>query len=420
MASGADRISDLPEDVLHHILSLLPARDAVLTVRFAPFVDGLLRVRRGGPRLRSCDFDLDVVDLDPCRFDLELHGNSWIRRVLQLNVREFRFRVSSNLSRRPFELDDTPLSSQHLTSLELTGVDGIDLDFSGCPALHSLKMEASHVRSLEMRSPSLKHLSIKYCCFYPECRTEMSFPSLVSFEFITNSGRAPILERMPYLETAKVRFDHDHVCDDRCINGRLEDCGDDDCCCCFYYHGHHDSGSGSVFLQGLAEATYLNLSAYPDMYVFNRDLKWCPAFNKLKTLVLSKWFLSTDFSPLIWIRHHSPLLEKLTLEIPKEHKSLMETEGSYNPWEKLIAPSHLQIVEIICKDVDGIVLKVFKLSIRVTKPSVIGNQVLILCVLISTPSRSEKCQAVDDSSRLLKQSDTKTTIRVYNSVCFSL
>jgi hypothetical protein len=38
----------------------------------------------------------------------------------------------------------------------------------------------------------------------------------------------------------------------------------------------------------------------------------------------------------------------------------METEGSYNALEKSIAPSHLQIVEIICKDVDGIVLKVLK------------------------------------------------------------
>ena len=39
-------------------------------------------------------------------------------------------------------------------------------------------------------------------------------------------------------------------------------------------------------------------------------------------------------------------------------KPLMKTEGSYNPLEKSIGPSHLQIVEIICKDVDGIVLKV--------------------------------------------------------------
>jgi predicted amino acid-binding ACT domain protein len=83
----------------------------------------------------------------------------------------------------------------------------------------------------------------------------------------------------------------------------------------------------------------------------------------------------------------------------------MKTEGSYNPLEKSVAPSHLQIVEITCKDVDGIVLNVLKvlnangiplgkiqiqcsgrnlsmvchnpfvqLSICVTKSSVINNQ----------------------------------------------
>jgi predicted amino acid-binding ACT domain protein len=38
----------------------------------------------------------------------------------------------------------------------------------------------------------------------------------------------------------------------------------------------------------------------------------------------------------------------------------MKTEESYNAMEKSIAPRHLQKVEIICKDVDGIVLKVLK------------------------------------------------------------
>jgi hypothetical protein len=35
-------------------------------------------------------------------------------------------------------------------------------------------------------------------------------------------------------------------------------------------------------------------------------------------------------------------------------------EGSYKPMEQSVAPSHLQIVEIICNDVDGIVLKILK------------------------------------------------------------
>jgi hypothetical protein len=87
----------------------------------------------------------------------------------------------------------------------------------------------------------------------------------------------------------------------------------------------------------------------------------------------------------------------------------MKTEGSYNPLG--IAPSHLQNVEIISKDVDGVVLKVLKvlnangiplgkiriqcsgcklfmychdsfvqLSILVTKPSIISNQTMSVLI----------------------------------------
>jgi hypothetical protein len=47
----------------------------------------------------------------------------------------------------------------------------------------------------------------------------------VSFKFITNVGRALLLESMPLLETAKVRFDH--FFDDKCRNGRTDDDGGD-------------------------------------------------------------------------------------------------------------------------------------------------------------------------------------------------
>ena len=202
MASWADRISDLPEDVLHHILSLLPARDAVLTcvrdqswrnswrsapaVRFAPFVDGLLNARRGGASLDSCDFDLDV-DLDLGPYDvprMERRVNSWIRRALRRQVRELRFQVSIK-PRLPFVLEDRPLASDHLTRLELVSVQGNAgvLDFSCCPALEDLKMEDCDVRSVEMHSPSLKHLRIIYCLFYSNYRTGMSFRA--SFHLIS-------------------------------------------------------------------------------------------------------------------------------------------------------------------------------------------------------------------------------------------
>jgi hypothetical protein len=94
-------------------------------------------------------------------------------------------------------------------------------------------------RSSGHRHEHLAHLNIKYCFFYSNDRTALSFPNLVSFKFITNVGRALLLESMPLLETAKVRFDH--FFDDKCRNGRTDDDGGDtDCYACYYCYGPDD------------------------------------------------------------------------------------------------------------------------------------------------------------------------------------
>ncbi|WVZ72159.1 hypothetical protein U9M48_020665 [Paspalum notatum var. saurae] len=380
MASGADRISNLPEGVLHHILALLPAQDAVRTcvlaqswrdhwrsvpaVRFAgptdwaggvdvliPFVDGLLRARRRVAPLDSCEFDLDLDESDVPK--IERRGNSWIRRAMRLGVWELFFRFSVTTRRFAFTLEERRLASQHLTRLELMGVQGNNavLDFSGCPALEHLKMEECDVSSTEIQSPSLKYLTIQYCLFYTNYRTRMWFPSLVSFDLIANVGRVPMLESMPSLETA--------------------------------------------------------------VYVFIRDLDWCPAFSKLKTLVLSEWFVTADLGALLWFIFHAPLLEELTLEVSVEHKKLIKKDGSYQPFEQSIATTHLQSVEIICKHVNRIVCKILKalnsigIALEIIRIQCSDHfsylvSVIHLCVLISTPTGCDMWWVIDGPSRLLK------------------
>uniref|UniRef100_A0A0D3HJF0 F-box domain-containing protein n=1 Tax=Oryza barthii TaxID=65489 RepID=A0A0D3HJF0_9ORYZ len=360
MASGADRISDLPEDVLHHVLSLLSSRDAVRTcvlaqrwrdlwrsvhaVRvagargwasadaFVLFVDRLLRLRRGHAALDTCDLDLRFDGPFPSG---ERHGNRWIHRALRRQVRVLR-----------------------LTTLELKGVLGNNqvLDFSSCPSLVDLKMENCYVGGLEMWSPTVRNLSMRYCFFYSNYRARIDFPSLVSFKFNKNLGRTPLLERMPSLATATVRLDH--FCDDRCSNGRYDDCGDAECKGCHDYYAPSDYGC--VFLEGLTEAKDLKLSAYSDVYLFNRDLKCCSIFRKLKNLVLNAWFVAPDLSALTWFLQYAPLLERLTLKVSEAPNNLVETEGSYSQLEQSFAASHLQIVEIKCKEVHGIILKILE------------------------------------------------------------
>uniref|UniRef100_A0A0D9XQ77 FBD domain-containing protein n=1 Tax=Leersia perrieri TaxID=77586 RepID=A0A0D9XQ77_9ORYZ len=195
-----------------------------------------------------------------------------------------------------------------------------------------------------------------YCLFYSNYRMLLDFPNLVSFYFYKNLGKTPLLETMPLLEIATVRLDY--YCDDKCTYGRYDDCGDAECKGCHDYYAPDDYDC--VFLEGLTEATDLELLAYSEVYLFNRDLKWCPTFSKLKILILSSWFVAPDLSALTWFLQHAPLLERLTLKLSKVPNNLVETDGSYNPLEQSAASSHLEVVEIKCKYVDEIVLKVLK------------------------------------------------------------
>ncbi|XP_044433139.1 uncharacterized protein [Triticum aestivum] len=161
---------------------------------------------------------------------------------------------------------------------------------------------------------------------------------------------------MPSLETAFVK---PAACSrDCCIRGAFKEC----CGICAECTGDGDHGSRCVLLGGLASAIHLELVAEPGMLIFGRDLRWCPTFSNLKTLLLNEWCVAIDFRALLCILEHSPVLEKLILRLSKRREFI--TVLSY-PMEKLPAISkHLNIVEIRCRDVDGRVCRILKLLSR--------------------------------------------------------
>ncbi|KAK3118501.1 hypothetical protein QOZ80_9BG0700290 [Eleusine coracana subsp. coracana] len=394
-AIGADRLGVLPEGVIHHVLSLVPAHDAVRTCvvarrwrhlwtsaprilvtgdgwrdaeRFLRLVDRLLSLRRGGAAVQSWEFRLDQSDFHPdfdfcyILFFRKWPATRWIERVLGCNVGTLR--LSLNHVAAIGLLPDSPLVSQHLTRLELDNVDTDNssssvFDFSGCPLLLEMKMEKCYIDVDELSSASLKQLTMVECQFGPNKRTHFSLPSLVSLELNLSSGRAPLLGSMPSLETAIVSLGFQ--CADTC------ECEDDYC-----YDGSRcykeSDGTGCVLLKGLSEATHLQLSSWHRVFVWKRDLKRCPKLTNLKSVLLGDWCIDddADLSPLICFLQNSLALVKLTLQLsghvfPWMQLPSVQKEGSHNPLELLHASNSLKVIVIKCDEVDERVHKILKM-----------------------------------------------------------
>ncbi|OQU83655.1 hypothetical protein SORBI_3005G154500 [Sorghum bicolor] len=381
--AGGDRISALPDDALHHLLSFLPAEDAVRTCvlarrwrhlwksatglriwfgygnelqsvkKFREFVIHLLLLRKRHSSLHTCELRLrNSASL--CTHWLRkdrLGLNLWIRHILDCEVRTLRLKI-----RDPYFCLHLPLVSQHLTTLAFVGLGWTDdlCDFSNCPNLEHLEFDGSTFHGVQqISSKSLKYLSFSNNCdfdFYMESDTLICTPSLVSLRLDKHSGSPPILDSMPSLKEAFLR-DPFMGCDDQdcytCIHDKVQ----------FGYEYNK-----CVLLQGLSEAENLTLmSDYKGAHFF-RDLEWCPTFNNLRTLLLNEWCVDPDFYVLNCILKHSPVLEKLTLHLfTKAPQHKLEMIGRYNQMERSATISkHLKEIRVQCEVVNNKVYKVLK------------------------------------------------------------
>ncbi|BAT13099.1 Os11g0202300 [Oryza sativa Japonica Group] len=144
-STGGDRIGDLPDEVLHHVLSFLPAQEAVRTCLLArrwlhlwksatglrigedcdylgsvkkqkEFLDRLLLLRDGAP-LDTCVLMFDYYgDMD---IEDTARVNLWFRHAL---IHKARFLWLDVGYYHSFVIDEMPLVSQHLTRLQLRNI----------------------------------------------------------------------------------------------------------------------------------------------------------------------------------------------------------------------------------------------------------------------------------------------------------
>ncbi|KAM3208701.1 hypothetical protein ACQJBY_063414 [Aegilops geniculata] len=272
---------------------------------------------------------------------------------------------------------DSALMSQFLRRVELTVVILWEhhLDFSSCPVLEDLSLCSSRIYGRKISSQSVRRLSITQCRFNVDTGSCMciSAPCLVYLQLADVSGTAPLLERMTLLVTAFIRLGRSGF--GTCTHEAYGDCDE-----CFPYNSGHSfydtfsyggsfanyrNSNDSVLLQGLSGATSLELTTIdPNVFTFRKDLKQCPTFSMLKTLLLNEWCVAADFGALVNFLRCTPILEKLIIQLRLDkllrQNSMIETYESYNPAVQLVL-KHLKKVEIKCHEEDEVVRQIVKI-----------------------------------------------------------
>uniref|UniRef100_A0A0E0BGF4 F-box domain-containing protein n=1 Tax=Oryza glumipatula TaxID=40148 RepID=A0A0E0BGF4_9ORYZ len=299
-STGGDRIGALPDEVLHHVLSFLPAQEAVRTCLLARQWRHLWKSATG-VRIGEDDTDpgsvkdhqefldrllvlRDSVPLETCVLRFSGHSKELIEDAARLNfwfkhalLRKVWFLQLENRGfYDPVPIDELPLVSQHLTRLQLYGILLNDsfLNFSSCPTLEELVFEFCFFECAKISSNSVKRLSMTCCSFNATLRVRVDVPSLVNLRLDDFEERAPLLDRMPSLVDAFVRVPW--YGKDFCSQSNSGDCTREGCESCYGIKGNN-----CVLLDGLSEAKTLalmnghkslHIPVYVDVAILNSSL----------------------------------------------------------------------------------------------------------------------------------------------------
>ncbi|KAJ4789647.1 F-box/FBD/LRR protein [Rhynchospora pubera] len=347
-----DRLSNLPDEILHRIISFMKVRHTVQTCILSKRWKNLWRQL---PYLNfnhvdfrnSCQFDrfvdsflkhrgtsgIKTFHLDWKSFNVGETTKSWINYVF----------TSEHLGYYPVELPHSFFPSSSIEEIYLRGSyfpmkeirhESIDLvklkclhlsrvcwidEFmqnliTGCPRLEEMTMEDCTLEtSIIIASRVLKKLDIEDCSCSTDVKIHLSIPSLCSLHVSAIPGKV-LWENMPSLVTAHLNLWYS-----------VPDC----------YRN-----SGYKLLSSLSNATNLKLTCGPlnckqknDVLIIQpiikdfleKELLDCVAFNNLKTLYIGELDVNTDFIVVPQFFHLSPNLEVFTL-CHEENPQLIRAE----------------------------------------------------------------------------------------------
>lgn len=330
-----DRLSDLPDTILHHIMSLLSAqevaRTCILSKRWkelsasAPCLD-ICVDKFGMDRVRFSEFvahlllsrapnSLHTFRLHSFAID---HASSWINRAIELKAQVLEF--TEYIRWESFYLDPQLMAfaSQYLKCLKLTNVTLDSNAFEplnhACPALENLQLSQCFLEVPEICSASLKKLDIMECSLL--MNLQIQTPRLVSLRF-------------------------------RCLQYKCSSCS------------RYPVITAAVTLCDLPNAENIDLSCSGRQVTFGREIQKFPMYGKLTSISLGEWCLSDKFSRLFCLLRHSPELKELTLKL--EVNNIIDVERQDHNGEDEIrlmvgrsfSAENLKKVTICCAEGDA-------------------------------------------------------------------
>ncbi|CAO2209832.1 unnamed protein product [Urochloa humidicola] len=223
---AADRLSALPDALLHHVMSFMKAWDVVRTCVLsrrwrslwasAPCVD----IRIGSYSDAPEDFAKFVYRLLLAREDLapvetlrlrtpgeeDYDVRMWIRHAIRRNARVIQL---SGHVHQYVELDGADFVSCHLRVLKLSYVEIEDKELrlmcSRCTSLEELELKHCEVGGREIVSASLKRLAMLKCKF--TMNLSVDAPKLVSLQCILPENWVPLFKNFGALVAGSVMLD---------------------------------------------------------------------------------------------------------------------------------------------------------------------------------------------------------------------